>query len=82
MYLLSLIQIPFKKVDRRAGDVASVYGNADLAKEELGWSASRDLKQMCEYYQTSTSYFYSNQTLTLKSCHQYPLVGILLLVSV
>lgn len=75
VYLLSLIQIPFKKVDRRAGDVASVYGNADLAKEELGWSASRDLKQMCEYYQTSTSYFFSNQALTLKSCHQYPLVG-------
>lgn len=75
VYLLSLIQIPFKKVDRRAGDVGSVYGNADLAKEELGWSASRDLKQMCEYYQTSTSYFYSNQALTLKSCHQYPLVG-------
>lgn len=40
--------IPYKKVDRRAGDVASVYGNADLAKQELGWSASRDLKQMCE----------------------------------
>lgn len=40
--------IPFKKVDRRAGDVGSVYGNADQAKEELGWSASRDLKQMCE----------------------------------
>ena len=42
-------QIPYKKVDRRAGDVASVYGNADLAKQELGWSASRDLKQMCKY---------------------------------
>lgn len=53
VFLLSLIQIPFKKVDRRAGDVASVYGNAELAKEELGWSASRDLKQMCEYYQTN-----------------------------
>ena len=36
-------------MDRRAGDVASVYGNADLAKQELGWSASRDLKQMCKY---------------------------------
>lgn len=40
--------IPYKKVDRRPGDVASVYGNADLAKQELGWSATRDLKQMCE----------------------------------
>ncbi|XP_048759990.2 UDP-glucose 4-epimerase-like [Ostrea edulis] len=40
--------IPFKKVDRRPGDVASVYGNADLAKQELGWSASLNLKQMCE----------------------------------
>ena len=45
----SSFQIPYKKVDRRAGDVASVYGNADLAKQELGWSASRDLKQMCKY---------------------------------
>ena len=31
---------------RRAGDVASIYADTSLAKEELGWVAERDLNDM------------------------------------
>lgn len=41
-------QVPYLKVERRAGDVAESYSDAELAKTELGWSAQRDLKEMCE----------------------------------
>lgn len=33
---------------RRSGDVASCYADASFAKQQLGWSAQRSLKQMCE----------------------------------
>ena len=31
---------------RRAGDLATVYANADLAHELLGWEATRNLHTM------------------------------------
>lgn len=34
-------------VARRPGDVASVYAKTDKAKQLLGWSASRDIHEMC-----------------------------------
>jgi len=40
--------IPYTIAPRRAGDIAKCYADASYAKEVLGWSASRDLKQMCE----------------------------------
>jgi len=40
--------IPYKIVDRRAGDIATCYADASLAKELLGWEATRDLEQMCK----------------------------------
>lgn len=40
-------QVPYKIVSRRAGDIAVCYANSSLAKEVLGWEATRDLEQMC-----------------------------------
>ncbi|MBR1811930.1 MAG: UDP-glucose 4-epimerase GalE [Clostridia bacterium] len=41
------INIPYKIVDRRPGDIAECYANADKAKEELGWVAALNLADMC-----------------------------------
>jgi UDP-glucose 4-epimerase len=41
-------EVPYKLVDRRAGDIAKCYANPSFAKEVLGWEATRDLEQMCE----------------------------------
>lgn len=41
------IVIPHKIVDRRPGDVATCYSDATKAKEILGWTAEKDLKDMC-----------------------------------
>ncbi|MDP8209499.1 MAG: UDP-glucose 4-epimerase GalE [Candidatus Stygibacter australis] len=40
-------EIPYKIVDRRAGDVASIYADASLANTELNWSADKDILSMC-----------------------------------
>jgi UDP-glucose 4-epimerase len=42
------IEIPYKIVQRRAGDIATCYADPSLAKELLGWEAKRDLEQMCK----------------------------------
>ncbi|XP_065183252.1 UDP-glucose 4-epimerase-like isoform X1 [Sycon ciliatum] len=44
----SKVEIAYKVVDRRAGDVASVYGDPSKAAEELGFKATKTLKDMCE----------------------------------
>lgn len=40
-------KVPYKIVDRRAGDVAECWANPDLARQLLGWTATRGLEQMC-----------------------------------
>jgi len=40
-------KIPFRVVERRGGDLASVYANPAYAHEELGWQATRGLEDMC-----------------------------------
>lgn len=40
--------IPFQIKARREGDIVSMYANANLAKEELGWSTQFSLEQMCK----------------------------------
>ena len=40
-------RVPYQIVERRAGDVACVYANAQRAQQLLGWQAERDLAQMC-----------------------------------
>lgn len=41
-------KVPYKIVDRRAGDIAKCFADASYAKEVLGWQATSTLKQMCE----------------------------------
>jgi len=41
-------KVPYKIVDRRAGDVASVYADPSYAKKVLGWEATRNINKMCE----------------------------------
>ncbi|MBA3025709.1 MAG: UDP-glucose 4-epimerase GalE [Sulfurimonas sp.] len=41
-------KVPYKLVDRRAGDIAKCYANPGYAKEVLGWEATRTIEQMCE----------------------------------
>ena len=41
------VEIPYEIVDRRPGDVAECYADPTKAREELGWSAVRDLEAMC-----------------------------------
>ncbi len=40
-------EIPYKIVDRRAGDIASCFADPSFAKEILGWEAKKDIEQMC-----------------------------------
>lgn len=44
-----LLQIPYKVVARREGDVAACYANPSLALKELGWTAALGLDRMCEF---------------------------------
>ncbi|MDQ1340068.1 MAG: UDP-glucose 4-epimerase, partial [Campylobacterota bacterium] len=41
-------KVPYKLVDRRAGDIAKCYADPSYAKKVLGWEAKRTLEQMCE----------------------------------
>lgn len=40
--------LPYSFVARRPGDAATSYADPSSARAELGWSATRDLAQMCE----------------------------------
>lgn len=40
------IQVPYKLVDRRPGDIAVCYSNPQKALEQLGWKTQHDLNQM------------------------------------
>ena len=40
--------IPYKVVERRAGDTEECYADPSLAEKELNWKATRDIDQMCE----------------------------------
>ncbi|ANX00215.1 UDP-glucose 4-epimerase GalE [Thermoclostridium stercorarium subsp. leptospartum DSM 9219] len=42
------IKIPYEFVARRPGDIAECYADVSRAKRELGWSAERDIIQMCK----------------------------------
>lgn len=41
------VNIPYKIVDRRPGDVAVCYADPTKAKRELGWIATRGIEDMC-----------------------------------
>ncbi|HDL64754.1 MAG TPA: UDP-glucose 4-epimerase GalE [Proteobacteria bacterium] len=40
-------KIPYELVARRPGDIAECYANPALANRELGWSADREIEEMC-----------------------------------
>lgn len=40
------INIPYKLVERRPGDIATCYSDPSLAAKELNWTAERDLQAM------------------------------------
>ncbi len=40
-------KIPYKITDRRSGDIATCYADPSMAKDELGWSATRGIDEMC-----------------------------------
>jgi len=39
--------IPYKVVDRRAGDIAIYFADASFAKEALGWQTTKTLEDIC-----------------------------------
>ena len=39
--------VPVKMAPRRAGDIATCYADATLAKQKIGWIAQYDLDKMC-----------------------------------
>lgn len=41
-------KIPYKIVERRAGDIASCYADSGLAFQLMGWQSQYDLNRMCE----------------------------------
>ena len=40
--------IPYKIIERRAGDIATCYADPSKASEELGWKAQYDIHRMCQ----------------------------------
>ncbi len=40
-------KVPYKITPRRPGDIATCYADATKAKTELGWTATRDISEMC-----------------------------------
>ena len=40
------INVPYRIMPRRSGDVASCWADASRAREELGWEAKKDLREM------------------------------------
>jgi len=40
-------KIPYRVVGRRPGDIAACYADPSKAERDLGWTAERDLDQMC-----------------------------------
>ena len=41
------LKVPYEIVKRRPGDIAECYANASKAERELGWTAQRNLVDMC-----------------------------------
>lgn len=41
------LKLPYEIVERRPGDIAESYADVSKAKQELGWTAKRDVVAMC-----------------------------------
>ncbi len=42
------VNIPYKIMDRRPGDIAENYSDPSKAEREMGWKAEKGIKEMCE----------------------------------
>jgi UDP-glucose 4-epimerase len=42
------VPVPYKIVDRRAGDIAACWADVTLAEQLFGWRAKRTIEQMCK----------------------------------
>ena len=42
------VKINYQIVERRPGDIASCYANANMAFKELGWKAEKNIEDMCK----------------------------------
>ena len=42
------VKVRYKITDRRPGDIATCYADPTKAREELGWTAEKELDEMCE----------------------------------
>jgi UDP-glucose 4-epimerase len=42
------IKIPYEIVDRRPGDLASVFADVGRAEKELGWKAGLSIQEACK----------------------------------
>jgi UDP-glucose 4-epimerase len=42
------VPVPYKIVDRRAGDIAACWADVTLAEKLFGWRAKRTIEQMCK----------------------------------
>jgi UDP-glucose 4-epimerase len=41
------VSVPYQITPRRPGDIATCYASPDKSREILGWSAQKDLADMC-----------------------------------
>ena len=41
------VEVPYKITERRPGDIATCYADPAKSREILGWTAEKDLKDMC-----------------------------------
>ncbi|QNP49739.1 UDP-glucose 4-epimerase GalE [Diaphorobacter aerolatus] len=41
------VSVPYRIVDRRPGDVAAYWADPETARKKLGWTAARNVEQMC-----------------------------------
>jgi UDP-glucose 4-epimerase len=65
-------RIPFKIVEARPGDAAECYANPLKAKQELGWEAVKDIKEMCTdswRWQMKNPNGYNNRIADLENRH-------------
>lgn len=42
------VDIPFKIVERRSGDIDACYADPSYAKEKLNWQAEKEIEEMCQ----------------------------------
>ena len=42
------VEVPYKIVERRAGDIAACYADPSKAYNELGWKAEKGIEEMCK----------------------------------